>query len=612
MSFCCLRGPVGIRPGSGSRLIPASQIKASPLQSGLIFLLVAAFLLGISQTARGQISKGNQILLSRGLQLQGMVESADIFHLEVYTNAGYNSVNWFWSSDNAQLGAAPGFPWCRWVSDSSNMPPQNGEAPYLSQLVSLELGDEWNINDDTIRTTLVNWFTSVQTNWPGTILFHNNYGGQASDNALGDFISRAHPDMLCFDTYPFKADYTTGVPNTGPFLTWFSELRRYRQWGISVNLPFATYMQTFHSRQDYDQTIYRNPSPSELRLNTFGALAFNAKTLIGFTYNNGATSLFDILPNGYSGDTYTNALYGEQADANRRAMNLGKALVCLKPIYDLHNPNDANPPPGPASGSVNFPPGLTTSIMILRGRTVSGGVTNYNALPIGFQNDPEETATLKYSWWEFAKNEPYLNGWVVNNKGTTNNGLAGDVIISWFKPLDESFDGPTYSNEVYLMVVNALTITNGSAADCWQEIKLNFQTGSTGPSAVLMLDPLTGLVTTNAMPTISGSGATLKRQLVLNLNGGDAALFKFADGAPFVGCVPPTRARLAVTGQTGTPLLTLQGTQGARYQLQTKPLLGGGSWTTLTNLLLPSTNYLYQDASLSNASGRYYRAVGIP
>src|SRR5439155_2154293 len=94
-------------------------------------------------------------------------------------------------------------------------------------------------------------------------------------------------------------------------------------------------------------------------------------------------------------------------------------------------------------------------------------------------------------------------------------------------PLDESFDGTDYTNEVYLMVVNGLVATNGTAADCLQEIQLNFLDAFT---AVEILDPLTGTAKAQVLPVVNG-----KRQLVLDLNGGDAALFKFFDGAPFVG-----------------------------------------------------------------------------
>jgi hypothetical protein len=95
--------------------------------------------------------------------------------------------------------------------------------------------------------------------------------------------------------------------------------------------------------------------------------------------------------------------------------------------------------------------------------------------------------------------------------------------------MDESFDGPTYSNEVYTMVVNGLSDPTGSAADCLQEITLNFAPSLPG-GTLDMMNPLTGLIETWQLPLVNGF-----RQLRLNLNGGDAALFKFSDGAPFVG-----------------------------------------------------------------------------
>ena len=114
------------------------------------------------------------------------------------------------------------------------------------------------------------------------------------------------------------------------------------------------------------------------------------------------------------------------------------------------------------------------------------------------------------------------------NKGNKNNGQPGDVILAWFKPLDESFDGAEFNNEIYLMVVNGLTETNGTAANCAQEIKLNFTSALRG---VERLNALTGQPEVQVLSQ-STNGI---RQLVLNLNGGDAALFKFSDGAPFVG-----------------------------------------------------------------------------
>jgi hypothetical protein len=574
-------------------------------------------MLGQVQFAQAQISKGYQILLNRGLQLQGLVEWADFFHLDTYTNASYTSINWGWTSSPDLMDSTAGEPWSRWVSGTTNMPPQSGEeeGPYLNQLVALQLGDEWDLNTDSVRTTLVNWFNSVQTNWPNTILYHNNWQGQVLDDQLSDFIARAQPDMLFFDGYPWQSDYSTGTPLGGPPTGWYSELRRYRAWALTYNIPFGVYRQTFHAVQDYNSTIYRDPSPSELRLLTSAGLAFNAKFFTDFVYNAGATSLFDILPNGYSGDTYTNALYVEQADANLRALNLGKALMCLKPLYEMHNPGDVPSPPGPASAYTTFVDGTVTSIMIECGRLVSGGVTNATPLPISFAASPASgtnagnPTALIYSWWESGKNDPYLTGWGVTNKaGVKNSGLPGDALIAWFKPLDESFDGLNYSNEVYFLVVNGLTDTNGTAADCMQEIHLDFSFGSSGITAVVMLDPETGLLQTNTLPVVNMSS---KRRLILDLNGGDAALFKFADGAPFVGHITPQTPKLSVTMQAGVPALSLsQLTPGARYQLQSTPVLAGSAWTILTGLLLTNANYLYLDTASSNAG--FYRAVGIP
>ena len=43
--------------------------------------LAAVAVLVFPGSARAQISKANQILINRGLQVQGMVTSGDVFHL---------------------------------------------------------------------------------------------------------------------------------------------------------------------------------------------------------------------------------------------------------------------------------------------------------------------------------------------------------------------------------------------------------------------------------------------------------------------------------------------------------------------------------------------------
>jgi hypothetical protein len=458
------------------------------------FFLLLSFCCLIS--AEAQISKGHQLLIDRGFQVAGNVSPSDPFHLTTFSNANYTTMFWMWTSVPSEMGPAPGFPWASWIGGQDQMPPRAGEGPYLSQAVMLQLGDEANLNDDNTRTQFVNWFNAVQNNWPNVVLFHNNFGGQVGDAQLYDFYSRAHPDMLCFDSYPFRIDGSGNVTDT--LMNWYGDLRRYRQHAWGAGIPLGTYLQTFASFGEGCAA----PSKSQLRVQHSAAMAFNCKALIDFTYNSGASALFT---NSDGGDNSPNALYYEKADCALRARNFGKALVRLTPVPD-----------------VSFPDLRTTSMVFVRGRNSDGSLHGF---PIGFYAGAGGGDVN--TDWAYLRNDPYLTGWTVTNIGTKNNGYPGDVIISWFKPLDESFDGPNYTNEVYMMVVNGLSDPNGDGPDCKQQITLNFNSSL---MAIEMMNPLTGLAEAKALPFTNGV-----RQLALNLNGGDAVLFKFSDGAPFLG-----------------------------------------------------------------------------
>lgn len=529
------------------------ELSRVPSPIHLSFLSSILALLIFTFNSPAQVSKGHQVLIDRGLQLQGLCVDDNYVTINTYTNANYSSFCWLneYSVDtNGQvtathssrpdwMGTPPGIlPWGRWVRHESLLPPHvtpygGDETPFMSQLISLQLGDEWNLNDDTVRNRLVDWFIAVRTNWPNTLLFHNSWGSQIQDAQLHDFYTRAQPDMLSFDTYPWKSVWDSGQPNhigapiAGPPTGWYGDLRRYREHARGAGIPVAIYRQTFHAVQDYDQTVYRDPSRSELRLNTFAALAFNVKFILDYTYNTGANSMFVRACN-WCGDSVINdsGLYAELSDVNFRARTLGKALVRL------------------TASSTEGISGYTTSMMFVRGRDGNGVL---NPLPVGFLGDLDSGAgNASHSDWVFQRNDLYLTSWAVTNKGTKNNGQPGDVILSWFKPLDESFDGPDYTNEPYLMIVNGLADPTATPADCLQEIKLNFHSSL---AAVEILNPLTGVAELQNLTLTNGL-----RQLVLNLNGGDAVLLKFADGAPFVG-VPTTPV-------TGAPIITIHPLSG--------------------------------------------------
>ena len=483
------------------------------------YLVVVVLAASVAHAA--ELPKGHRLLIEHGFQIQGMATKDDVFHLDTYRNAHYTAINWLWDADVSKHGPAPGFPWARWVGDESQMPPRAGtnEQAYMPRLVALSLGDEKDLNDPKVREPYIAWFNNVRAKYPNTILYANNFGGQVNDAALGDFTARAKPDMLCFDTYPWRSNYQSRKPEPPPGgspTNWYGDLRRYREHARHANVPLGTYRQSFHAVQDYDSTVYRDPSHSEFRLNTFAALAFNVKFLIDFTYNTGSSSFF-TKP---GGDTHQTPLYRELRQVNREVRALGPALVRLKPIDDAKSPSSH-----------------TTGVMFIRGQHRGGdGKPAHNPVPVGLLPDHADAG---YTDWESDRNDPYLRGWQVENLGRANEKLPGDVILAWFKVLDESLDGADAKDEVYLMVVNGLSDGAADAQHTRQRITLNFA-DAPATAVIEKLDRQGGKVVELPLKAV-GDGK--RRQLVLELEGGTGELLKFKTGAPFVGVTPPVRQR---------------------------------------------------------------------
>jgi hypothetical protein len=112
----------------------SKNIRSHGPLSTLAIALTAAFL-GRVESAEAQLSKGDLILLNRGVELQAMVEWDDYFHLNTYDSLNYSSINWFSTLNPLLMGPPPGVGWSRWVSDPTQMPPQiqqgTPEGPYM-------------------------------------------------------------------------------------------------------------------------------------------------------------------------------------------------------------------------------------------------------------------------------------------------------------------------------------------------------------------------------------------------------------------------------------------------------------------------------------------------
>src|SRR6185295_2034405 len=212
------------------------------------------------------------------------------------------------------------------------------------------------------------------------------------------YMNESKPDMMVMDTYRWRIGNVEG--------TWhlLSDLQRYRKFALAGNdgsgkrpIPYGVFPQVFHG-----EGKWRDPSESELRMNHFAAWALGYTFTFVFTYNYGSTALFTP-----GHDTnHPTAIYGQLQEVNRQGRNLGPALVRL----------------------------VSKDVLFIPGQHKEAGKVIDNRVPIDILSYPSGfNATKKDKWIRGVLN--------VANLGTKNDGLKGDVLLTWFQVLDESLDG---------------------------------------------------------------------------------------------------------------------------------------------------------------------------
>jgi len=461
------------------------------------------------------------------------VDQPEIPNWSVFDAGGWNGVDFQFNyfAPSAYLGTAPGnHVWQATYSDYNHTSFTSVEAPYAANCMRIQLDDEQNLNDSTIRANVAAWFTAARSNYPDTILSINQIPSAATDANFRDFMVNSQPDMLMIDSYRWTSD-----PNQGSW-NLLSDWQRHRTFALLGNdgtgahpIPYGFYAQAV---DDFPPGQGRVPSESELRFEHFGPWAMGYTMTDDFTYNmnesySGVESIY--FTNGSQQSSPTASYYQIQ-QVNHDGAKLGPALVRL----------------------------LSTDVRFVAGQKLDSNnniVTNPN--PISISN-----------WSQGAGNDAYLRGISASNIGTKDNNLRGDVLLSWFKVLDESLDGTDYSNEVYFAVTNGLTDPTGSAADCRQRITLTYDFGASGINSLQRLRRDTGQVEALFVPFVPGAG--LQRSLSIDFDGGTADLFKFNDGAPFVG-VPSSTPALGYWDPDTTP--------GNNNTTTGSGLGGGGTWT---------------------------------
>ncbi len=457
--------------------------------------IVIALVLSLHSPLGAQpLSKGHRILIERGLQIQATSVTYDNFHLDTMQGANFTAPSWTWDGsppDMSLLGApSDGVQWARWIDMNNESDLRPGEQAYKPNLVTLSVHDEQYLDSPSNMDATVNWFTANAGKFPSTILYTNQWGSETSITAMRELNSRARPDMLSFDTYPF------GPTSTGQ---WYTDAAKYQSLGKEFGIPVAFYLQTYHSTGDGA----RDPSTSELRWNQFAGWTFGFKMANAFIYNNGSSSLF-IKP---GGDAFPAPLYDAFKETARQGRNLGPVLVHLD----------------------------STEVRFIPGRHMEGATPVTNSIPGGLAN-----------WSAGAGGDPYLSAVAVRTSSDLNSGLKGDVLLGFFKVLREDMDGPA-ANEKYFMVTNALLDINGSPAQTKQTVDLTFNFTGTTINSLLRLSRLTGL--TEVIPLTSLGSDMYKLSLVID--GGTGELFKYNDGTGFPLGVPEP-ASLGLLGVAAT------------------------------------------------------------
>jgi hypothetical protein len=454
------------------------------------------------------LDKGHRILLERGLQIQAQSFTDgslpdDGWTVSRWNDSNFTTVNWQWNSHTDHYYSAPGAPWARWV-DTSQTALTGSDVAYAPSLISLQLRDEQNLNtwttDPTLRNSTLTWFNAARPNFPDTLLFLNQQGNEDFAPNIAAYMADARPDMLMFDSYPIA----NGIHiNGGSLKTLYEDQAKYRALGLAGNdgsgqrpIPVGHYMENFADIGPGGHGYWpRFASESETRLQQFAAWTFGEKFVSSFVYNepgdSGIESEFLTCP----GVASPTPALGQMAQSNRESRNLGPALVRL------------------ISKDVRFVPGLS-----------SGGT---NPTPTGMSN-----------WSKGAGGSTFITSVSASNPGSLNGGRRGDLLVGYFKPLDESFDGPSFSDELYFMVTNGLSDANGSAADCLQRITLTFDFGSSGIDSLQRLRRSDGTVEIVPLDHVLGGDGALFNY-TFTLDGGTGDLFKFNDGAPFVGVPEP-------------------------------------------------------------------------
>ncbi|NIA06072.1 MAG: hypothetical protein GWP14_00285 [Actinobacteria bacterium] len=477
-----------------------------------VALVAQTLLLVGSAMAEEAADRGHRILLEKGLQIEARVYpwTTSSFDLNRWQDSNFTSANFETVNSVSWLGTAPGIPWSR-VDPGGHAELTAMELSYLTNMVGFQYRDEQNLSDPAEVALAATWLASNRTRYPNVLGYTNQWGTTVSTTHMRTYMQQAQPDMVMFDTYPFKGSNPAGGSPTELYNT----MVKYRNLGLGGNdatgntpIPYALYLQTFKGG-GWD----RFPSDSEMRLNQFAAWTFGYTFVTAWVYNAPNSTYQSPFFNGL-GDGSPTAAFNKIAETNRQSRNLGKTLVRL----------------------------LSTDVRFIAGKHME---EEWQWWPPGYVDVVKDNDTPSgMSAWNSSA-DPYITNISASNLGNKNDGLKGDVLVGYFEPLLESDDGPEYNDEIYFMIANGLSDKNGLVSETRQQITIDFDFGVSGIDSLQRLSRETGLVEVVSLLPLGGGGGGSQYRLALTLDGGTGDLFKFNTGAPFI---VPEPASLGMVG----------------------------------------------------------------
>jgi hypothetical protein len=500
------------------------------------------------------LSNGRRIILARGLQIQslGFVSSTPVAptNFVLWSSANFSTFN-SWNDDNSEKTLKWTMPWSRWIkTDGSNPLTSNEKNQHLSELVSLQYGDELNQDgtgtiDPTTSQQMADAYGSWRSQFGTNFLAYSNFGANNASKSmtpqgLANYMQYTEPDMLMFDAYPHQ--YVT-------ISTWYAEMQKYRLAGMGgidgtgrAPVPYAQYLDLY--RGSYSASL---PDEAFVRLQEFASWAFGYTFVTAFVYNKPNNSTVYPALFASDGDAQSTAVLGQIAEANRQSLNLGPALIRL------------------ASSDLRMIPGTG------------------NSLPAGIS-----------SWSAGAGGTSYLTAIVpINGPGGNSSSSYSDVFIGYFEPLLANNVDYPYAQGTHFMLVNGSS--SGTAAGKAQWYRLTFDLNGSIYDSVQVVSRDTGQIQQVPLTHLSGSLYSLEWEL----DGGTGDLFRLSSTQAGT----PSSTFLFSPQPAASGGLIISGTNTTG--------LAGGTYSLLvsTNLAAPLANWTTNQIGVFSSNGSFSNVI---